>query len=334
MSRLSPRNAIIASTGSYVPDRVLTNAYFDQLLGEDVGTWLSENLTIRERRWCTENESTADLCAAAARRALDGAGLTADRLDLIIVATDTPEYISPSTASVVQHRLQAVNAATFDLNSACAGFVTALDTGSKFIQSDERYRHVLVIGAYAMSKYLDLTDKKTVTLFADGAGAVLLSSVPDEGRGFLASRLHTDGQYHDWMGIYAGGTHQPLSEDVLNKKNHVIKFARKFPKELNVETWSRMLTELTHHLNVRPIDVQCYFFTQININSIRQTLDRLGVPHDRAHNIMDRFGYTGSACIPMAFDDAMKKGRVQPGNLVAFMGSGGGLSFACAAFRL
>ncbi|PKL81474.1 MAG: ketoacyl-ACP synthase III [Ignavibacteriae bacterium HGW-Ignavibacteriae-3] len=327
------RNAYIKSAGSYAPERVVTNKYFNELLGEDVDTWLVENLNIRERRWCSENESTSFLCVEAANRALANANLKAEELDLIIIATDTPEFISPSTASVVQYKLGAKKAGTFDINTACAGFVTGLDVASKYIRSDERYRNILVVGAYAMSKYLDMSDKKTVTLFADGAGAVIVSATENSDRGFLASKLYTEGQYHDWMGIYAGGTFKPLSQDVISTKDHLLKFAKKFPKEINPITWTRMINDLTAQINVTPQQVSNYFFTQLNINSINETLDNLKVPRERAHTIMEYFGYTGSACIPMALDDANSKGKMKEGDLVVFMGSGGGLAFASAIFR-
>ncbi|MCS6989273.1 MAG: ketoacyl-ACP synthase III [Chloroherpetonaceae bacterium] len=327
------RNAVIASSGFYAPERVVPNQYFNELLGEDVDTWLVQNLTIRERRWAKPDESTADLVVQAAQDALRSASLSPEELDLIIVATDTPEYISPSTASVVQHRLGARKAGTFDINAACAGFVTALDVASKFIRADERYERILVVGAYAMSKYLDPRDKKTVTLFADGAGAMILSAEENSSRGYLASELLTEGQYHDWMGIYAGGTHQPITPDALARKDHLLKFVRKFPKELNPEMWTRMIRNLCERLKIQPRDVAQYFFTQININSIWETLDRLGEPREKAHAIMDRFGYTGSACIPMAFHDAVEKGKIKRGDLAMFIGSGGGLAFASAAFR-
>ena len=328
------RNAYIKSSGSFAPEKVITNQYFNELLGEDVDTWLRENLTIRERRWCGENESTSTLCIEAANRALENGNLKPEELDLIIISTDTPEFISPSTASVVQYKLGAVNAGTFDLNSACSGFVTAMDTAAKFIRADEKYNNILVIGAYAMSKYLDLTDKKTVTLFADGAGAVILSSTSDSGRGYKASGLHTEGEYNGWMGIYAGGTAMPVNKEVIERKDHLLKFVKKFPKEINPETWTKMILALTKEVNVTPQDVKHYFFTQININSIFETCDNLEVPRERAHVIMDRYGYTGSACIPMAFDDARRNGKLNEGDLAVFMGSGGGLAFACAIFKL
>jgi 3-oxoacyl-[acyl-carrier-protein] synthase-3 len=329
---MMPRNAAIISTGYYAPGRIISNQYFNDLLGEDVSTWLVENLTIRERRWCNDDESTSDLCVNAGQAALDNTGLKAKELDLIIIATDTPEYISPSTASVVQHRLGAMNAGTFDVNTACAGFVTALDMGAKYIQADENYNNILVIGAYAMSKYLNMADKKTVTLFADGAGAVILQNTQDN-RGWLASQLHSQGEYHGWMGIYAGGTKQPVIQSTLDNNDHLLKFVHKFPKEINPQTWTKMIGTVVVKSGHSIGDIDWIFFTQININSIRQTLENLGVPMTKTHTIMDRYGYTGSACIPMALAEAAELGKVQPGNLIVFMGSGGGLAFACSAFK-
>jgi len=325
------RNAYIAATGMYAPERVVPNSVFTELLGEDVDAWLRDNLTIRERRWCADDESTADLVERCAGPLLERADMGASDLDLIIVATDTPEYVSPSTASVVQHRLGATGSGSFDVNTACAGFVTALDMGAKYVRSDPRYGNVLVIGAYAMSKFLDMHDKKTANLFADGAAGVLLRAT-EESRGWRAARLHTEGRYHDWMGIYAGGARNPVTLDVLAANDHKLKFVRKFPKEINSDTWTRMVRETLADAGATVEDVAMAFFTQININSIRETMDNLGLPWERTHCVMDRFGYTGSACIPMCLAEADAQGRLKPGDLIVFMGSGGGLAFACAAF--
>jgi len=244
------RNASIIGSGYYAPEKVIPNSFFNELLGEDVDTWLVQNLTIKERRWCSENQSTADLAENAARKALDNSNTKPEELDLIILATDTPEFISPSTSSIIQHRLGAVNCGTFDINTACAGFVTALDAASKFIIADERYKKILVIGAYAMSKYLNLHDKKTVTLFADGAGAVVLEAKKDNDSGFIKSMLYSEGQYNEWMGIYAGGTKYPLNKEVLENNDHLLKFVKKFPKELNPLIWTSMINEICDSVKI------------------------------------------------------------------------------------
>jgi len=145
--------------------------------------------------------------------------------------------------------------------------------------------------------------------------------------------LHTEGQYADWMGIYAGGTAKPISDEVIANKDHLLKFVRRFPTEINPTTWTRMITNVLTRIGKKPSDVAWYFFTQININGIRATMENLGESMEKAHTIMDRYGYTGSACIPMALAEADEQGRLKPGDLVVFMGSGGGLAFACSVFR-
>jgi len=327
------RNATIIASGSYLPERIVPNSFFNEILGEDVDSWLREHVQIYERRWCSENESTADLVENACRKALKNASLQPEDIDLLIIATDTPEYISPSTASVIQDRLRLVNAGTFDINTACAGFVTGLDVATKYIKSDEHYKHIMVVGAYTMSKYLNLNDKKTVTLFADGAGAVIVGESED-GSGCLQSKLSTKGEYNGWMGIYAGASQQPISQEVLQNHDHQLKFVRKIPTHINPEVWSQMITEMCEKQGITPSEIDHFFLTQININSIFETMDKLGVDRSKAATIMHYYGYTGSACIPMAFDEWMQQGKIKKGDLVCFMGSGGGLAFGASLFRI
>lgn len=332
-SKSFSRKAAILSSGSALPSRIVPNQFFNELLGEDVDTWLKEHVQIYERRWCNENESTADLVENACQKAIKNANLQPENIDLLIVATDTPEYISPSTASVIQDRMALVNAGTFDVNTACAGFVTALDIATKYITSDEKYKHILVVGAYTMSKYLNMSDKKTVTLFADGAGAVVVG-ISDNGSGCLQNKLATKGEYNAWMGIYGGGSHLPVTEDVIRNHDHQLKFVQKIPTHINPEVWSKMIFEMCRNQNISPNDVDHYFLTQININSIFQTMDLLGVPREKAATIMHHYGYTGSACIPMAFDEWNQQGKIKKGDIVCFVGSGGGLAFGASLFKM
>ncbi|MEM7368445.1 MAG: ketoacyl-ACP synthase III [Bacteroidota bacterium] len=327
------RNAVICSTGACLPQRVLPNAFFDEYLGTNVSSWLENNLQIYQRHWCAEDESTVDLCEQAALQALKRANLQAKDLDLIIVATDTPEYLTPATAAVLQDRLQAGHVGTFDLNAACAGFVMGLDVGAKYISTDERYNTVLVIGVYVLSKYLDMSDKKTVTLFGDGAGAVILTSEEGTNRGFLSSELMTLGQYFDGMGIYAGGTKHPITEEELQFNRHKFSINYRFPPELNPQVWTRMAKNLFARLDISAEDIQHYILTQLNINSIHKTLDNLKVGHERAHTAMQNYGYTGSACIPIALNDAVEKGKIKPDDLILMIGSGSGLTFGSVVFR-
>jgi 3-oxoacyl-[acyl-carrier-protein] synthase-3 len=325
-------HAIITGTGSYAPDRVVTNAELSAQLGEDIDEFVTSVLGIRERRWAAADESTVDLAVPAARRALEAAGLTAADIDLLIVATDTPEYISPATSAVLQGRIGAFRAATFDVNSACAGFVTAIDIAWKYLRADDRYQRVLVVGVYAMSKYLDQKDKKTVTIFADGAGAVVLerSDTP----GILASELYADGTYAKGMGVFAGGTAEPVTEEVLRANNrNRLRFIQKYPKEINEEGWPRIVRSVLTRTGRSESDVDLWLWTQVNMSTIRTVMDKLGQPMERAHTIMHRVGYTGSACIPMALDDAVRTERIRDGDLVVMTGSGAGLSMGTVALH-
>ncbi len=321
----------IVGTGHYAPERVMTNADFTPLLGQDIDEFVGGALNIHERRVCAEDESTADLSTQAAERAMAAAGITAKDLDLIIIGTDTPETISPATASKVQHMLGASNAGTFDVNCACAGFVTALDIAAKYIASDENYTNILVIGAYAMTKYLDFRDLYTSTIFADGAGAVVLQATEEPG--FLGSRLKADGSYHDYMGIYAGGAYHPITKERMAAGEHQVRFVKKFPEDLNSKGWPAITRELLSSAGYKVADVDFIIFTQININTIREVMTELGLPLEKTHWVMDHYGYTGSACIPMVLDEAVQAGRIKANDLVVMVASGGGYAMAAAAFR-
>lgn len=326
------RHAAVLGTGSYVPERVVTNRDLEQLLGEPVDEWLRTRVGIAERRVMADDQVTSDLCVAAARRALERSGTAAGELDLVIVASDTPDYLSPGTASVVQHKLGAHGAGAFDVNCACASWVTALDVGAKAIVADADYRRVLVIGAYAMTRFLDWRDKRTATLFADGAGAVVLGA--SDRPGVLAAKLSAVGEYHDALGIYTGGSARPASADAVaaHGKSHV-EFVRKFPPTFNTERWPELVRATLAKAGLGLDDVALFLFTQLNLRTIEAVMDAMGQPRAKAHWIMDKWGYTGSACVPMALDDAVAHGRIAAGDVVMLCASGGGISMAAAALR-
>lgn len=329
---MSERHATITGTGLYVPERVVTNAELSARLGVDIDDFVRNTLGIAERHIAAADESTADLATAAARGALESARVDAGDIDLVIVATDTPEYISPATSSVVQGRLGAIRAGTLDMNAGCASFVTALDTAWKYIRADERYERILVVSAYAMSKYLDWTDKKTATIFADGAGAVLveLASAP----GILASELFADGRYAPGMGVFAGGTAEPVTFEVLASGfRNRLRFVEKYPASVNEDGWPRIARSVLARTGLSPGDVDHWLFTQVNRSTIATVMTRLGQPMAKAHTIMHKWGYTGSACLAMALHDARAGGRIQDGNVVLLVGSGAGLAMGCVALR-
>lgn len=327
------RTISITGTGMYAPERVIKNSYFDELYKKDIGTFLQKSRNISERRWMTPEQTTSDLIVPAAEEAMRTAGITAKDLDLIIVATDTPDYLSPSTASVVSHKLQALKAGTFDINTACAGFVTALEVGQKMMKTDNQFKYVLVVGAYAMSKWLNFDDYKIASLFADGAGAAILTDAPAGTQGFLASTFYTDAQYHDYMGIYAGGSYKPVTHDVIEKKEHLLAFPKRIPPETNGIHWPRLTNIILDKIQKRPEDIKHFFMTQFNVQSIYETMDTLKLPHEKAHYIMDRYGYTGSASIGMCMADAARAHKVKKGDLVLMLGSGGGMSMVAIAME-
>jgi 3-oxoacyl-[acyl-carrier-protein] synthase-3 len=327
------RRATITGTGMHAPARVVPNAFFDERYQRPISTFLREQRNIHERRWMEPDEATSDLVVPAAERALAQAGVTIDDVDLIVVSTDTPDFLSPSTASVVAHKLGARRAGTFDLNTACAGFVTALDLAAKYVAADPRYGTVLVVGAYAMSKWLNLDDYKIATLFADGAGAAVIQATTTPGRGFGPAQLFTEPLYHDHMGIYGGGSAAPVSQALLDAKGHLLAFPKRIPPETNGLHWPRLARQVLAEAGATPDDVAHWFLTQFNVQSIHETLDALGVPRERAHLVMDRYGYTGSASIGMCVADAVASGMVRDDDLCVFIGSGGGMSMAAMTLR-
>jgi 3-oxoacyl-[acyl-carrier-protein] synthase-3 len=327
------RFAQILSTGSYVPDRVVTNAEIDAILGEQTSEWLIENVGIRERRWMSPDQTTSDLIVAASRRALERASIRPSDLDLIIVSTDTPDYLSPSTSVVAQAKLGGVNAGCYDVNSACAGWVTALDQGARYLATEPRMRYILVAGGYGMSRFLNLEDKKTANLFADGAGAVILG-VGDE-PGFLASKFLAAGEYHDALGIYTGGAFRPCSPENLAAYGppHV-EFVKKFPKTFNTQYWPKLMQGALDKANLTIEEVDLFLFTQLNLRTIEHMMALIDQPIEKTHWVMDKWGYTGSPCVAMALDDAIAQGRgPKAGQIVLFCTSGGGISMAASAWK-
>lgn len=327
------RHAQILSTGRYIPQRVVTNDDLNAMLGENVGDWLVANVGIRERHVMAEDETTSDLLVAAARQALDRAGLTAADLDLVLIATDTPDYLSPATSSVVQAKLGATAAGTFDINCACASWVTGLDMAARYIATDADFRHILVAGGYGMTRFLDWSDKKTATIFADGAAAVVVGA--GDAPGFLAGKLVANGEYYDALGIYTGGAHHPATPEAIAEGGKpVVRFVRKFPATFNSDNWPPLVRAVCAKAGLAVDDVDFFVFTQLNLRTIEFVMDNLGQPLSKTHWIMDKWGYLGSACVPAALDDALQLGKgPRPGDNVMFCATGGGLAMAASLWR-
>jgi 3-oxoacyl-[acyl-carrier-protein] synthase-3 len=327
------RYAQIVSTGRYVPERVITNADLNEMLGENVGDWLVENVGIEERHVMAGDETTSDMIVTASRQAMERAGVVPADLNLIIVATDTPDYISPATASAVQAKLGAHNAGTYDINCACAAWVTGIDMAARYIATDPDYRYILVAGGYGMTKFLDWTDKYTCTLFADGAGVAMVAA--GDAPGFLSGKLVAAGEYHDALGIYTGGTYRPATPEVVAELGKpAVRFVKKFPATFNSDNWPPLVREVVRKADLTLDEVDFFLFTQLNLRTIEYVMGNLGQPMSKTHWIMDKWGYLGAACIPAALDDALEQGKGPHwGDNVVFCATGGGMAMAATVWR-
>lgn len=328
-------NAKIAGTGRFSPSIHLTNEELEKELGQPIKESISGRVGIKARYICSDEESSADLGEGAALKALEDAKLSPMDLDLIIVCSDTPEYLSPSTAAVIQGRLGAKNAGVFDLNSSCASFAIGMDVAGSMIMRGGKggLEHVMVIGIYAMTKYIEKDDAGQRPIYADGSGAVILSAT-EEDCGLLASQYIADGTQYDFVGIYAGGTKKPMTVERVLNKEHLLTTLKPLPGNRNLELWPSLVAKVMSKIDLTPQDVDHYFFTQINKSVIQAVLDELGISHDKATYIMGEYGYTGSACLPMALDVAREKGAVKPGDTIVLTGSGVGFTVASVAFKL
>jgi 3-oxoacyl-[acyl-carrier-protein] synthase III len=327
------RFAQIVSTGRCIPEKMISNADLDRLLGENVGDWLENNTGIRQRHVMADDEVTSDLVASACRQALERAELDPAQVDLLIVATDTPDYLSPATAAAVQAKLGLTGSGAYDVNCACAAWVTGLDMAARYVATDEEINHILVAGGYGMTKFIDWTDKYTCTLFADGAGAVLVQAT--EKPGYLAGKLVAHGQYHDALGIYTGGTFRPATpETVAESGKPRVQFVKKFPATFNSDNWPPLVKQVVQKAGLTLEEIDFFLFTQLNLRTIEYVMENLGQPMSKTHWIMDKWGYLGSACIPAALDDALLQGKgPKPGDNVVFCATGGGMAMAAIVWR-
>ena len=330
-------SAKITGIGIQIPKKLLTNSDLEKILDRP-GTdeWLVKNVGIKNRYIMSEEESTSDLAAQACLNAMKNANVHPEDIDLIILSTDTPDYLSPATSTIIQHKIGAKNAGTFDINSACAGFVTTLVTGYKYIQTEDDINTVLIIGAYGMSKFVNWKDHYTATLFADGAGALILKKVLNQ-PGLLSNKMIADGQYFDYLGIYSGGTKNPNNSNSSKKQEEFVTFQKRFPSELNSETWPKLIYDTLKKANLSTNDIDYYFFTQLNLRTIEQVMETLKQPMSKTHYIMDKWGYTGSACIPMAMYDAIELGKLPKpgqgsGQKILLCSSGGGYNMSACIF--
>lgn len=330
------RYGSIVGTGSYLPEIEVSN---DELRRRFAGVEGLEEVVdkfeaatgIRRRWYAPDDWAASDLAVRACRQALERAGRRPEDVDLLIVGTDSPDFVTPATSVVVQHKLGAVNAGTFDIGCACASFATGLATASGWLAINPGIGTVLVVGVYMMHKLAD-PDDPMIFFYGDGAGAAVLEASGEPG--FIAAAAQADGSYAGHWGIFAGGTAEPASAEAVAEGRTQVRMLERYPPEVNHEGWPRLARRLAAEGGFELGDVDLFIFTQVRKPSIELVLGELGVPVERTHTIMEEQGYTGSACLGMAFHDAVEAGKVGADDLVVFLGSGVGYNQAGAAFRM
>jgi 3-oxoacyl-[acyl-carrier-protein] synthase-3 len=322
--------ARVTGTGAYLPERRLTNQELERTV-ETSDRWIVERTGIRERRIAAPEEATSDLAAAAGRQALAASGVPASSVELIIVATATPDMLFPSTACLVQEQLGAKQAFAFDLSAACTGFLYALAVADQYIRAGT-YRTVLVIGAEVLSRMVDWTDRTTCILFGDGAGAAVLQADRGE-RGILSTHLHSDGALWDLIHIPGGGSRRPPSAETLAERMNFVKMKGSETFRVAVRALEEVAREAlaANHLSTEQLALIVPH--QANLRILQAVAERLAVPAEKVMINVDRYGNTSAASIPIALDEAVRGGRVKPDDLLLLEAFGAGLTWGAAVVR-
>ncbi|MFC5286614.1 3-oxoacyl-ACP synthase III family protein [Actinokineospora guangxiensis] len=321
----------ILGTGSYVPQRIVTNEDIAALVPDATPEWILSRTGIQTRRWAADDEATSDLAAHAARRALEHAGLAVGRIDHLIVSTSTGDFPQPPTATVVQDLLGASEAACLDINVVCAGFVYGLELARGLIAANPG-THALVIGADLYSRILDFGDRRTSVLLGDGAGAAVVGAVPD-GRGFLDVDLSSFGDAQDLIKVAAGGSRTPTTARTVADNGHVFTMQGRKVRDFVLDNVPPMLAKQLSRAGVTTGDVDCFVPHQANGVLLRLLAEHCGLADAHTHLVVQRYGNVGSASVPVALDDAVRSGRVTDGSLVLLTAFGGGMSVGSCLTR-
>ncbi|HEY3897637.1 MAG TPA: beta-ketoacyl-ACP synthase III [Chthoniobacter sp.] len=324
------RTVSIIGTGSYLPEKVLSNQELEKMV-ETSDEWIVTRTGISERRIAGDDEHTSDLAAKAAMSAIENAGISPEEIDLILVATVTPDMFFPSTACFVQAKIGAKNAACFDVSAACSGFLYAIEIAQQFITS-HTYDTILVVGADKLSSIIDWTDRNTCVLFGDGAGAAVLRH-RGGGHGVISTFMASDGGLSDILYIPGGGSRFPMTKENADSRLNCIKMNGK-------ETYKHAVTSMldaTHKVlaeaNLDPEDLACVIPHQANLRIIEAIADRMNLPIERFVVNLDRYGNTSAAAVAIALDEANRTGRMKVGDYVLLVVFGGGLTWASSVIQ-
>lgn len=319
------KNVGIIGLGTYVPENVMTNFDFEKII-DTSDEWIRTRTGIEERRFASADQATSDLGAEASKKALEKAGLSAEDIDMIILATTTPDYPIQSTACVVQELIGAINAAAVDINAACSGFVYALAMAKGLIASGMNKR-ILVIGAEVLSKCVDMQDRNTCVLFGDGAAAAVVAEV-EEGYGMLSQFLGAEADVKGALRTPAGGTRKPLSQEVLDERSNFLQMKGQDVFKFAVKALPKATLEALEGANLKAENIDMVFPHQANVRIIEAASKRLEIPMDKFYLNLNKLGNTSSASIGLALGEALDKGLVKKGDTIALTGFGAGLTYA------
>lgn len=324
------QRASITGIGSYLPGKVLTNYDLEKMV-DTSDDWIIQRTGIKERRIVENGQITSDLATQASLRAMEDAGVSPIELDMIITATITPDHIFPSTSCYIQQKLGATRASAFDILAACAGFIYAMSIGQSFVNSGAM-ETVLVVGAECLSTITDYTDRTTCVLFGDGAGAVVIqkSSTKHE---ILSTSLAADGSQADVLIMPGGGAKIPASIESIQQRTHYIQFRGKEVFKLAINNITNLILETVDKNDLNIEDIDLIIPHQSNLRIIEATMEKLGLPMEKAFVNIDKYGNTSSASIPIAIDEARKEGRLSKGDLVMLVAFGGGLTWGSSVIR-
>lgn len=328
---MSDLGAIITGTGSYLPERRLTNDDLAKLV-DTSDEWIIQRTGIKERRIAGKDESTASMATAAARRALEAAGITPKDLDLIICASITPEMQFPSTACFVAANLGLDHTPAFDVAAACSGFLFALETATNFIKAG-RYKNVLVIGAETLSRITDYTDRASCILFGDGAGAVVLQRSSDSRRGVIYGSLHADGNGWEMLHCLPGSRH-PINADAIAMRRQYMQIKGRDVYKFAVQRFTELMQDAMKKCELKRSDVKLIIPHQVNQRIIDSAMEKLGFAPEMAFVNIQKYGNTSAASIPIALDEAWRTQRFGPGDVLIFVAFGAGLTWANAVVRV
>ena len=322
----------IKGTGSCIPDRIVPNAYFEKVI-DTTDEWIVTRTGIQARRMIEPGQALTDLATPASESALEMAGLSPEKLDIIIVGTSTADMVSPSAACIIQHRLGAKNAVGFDVNAACPGFIYGLAVAQKFMQ-DGSHRHALVVGGEIVSNRIDYKDRSTCVLFGDGAGAVVLAhSNGDRDGEILATQIYSDGDLWELLYVPGGGSRIPASYQMLDKGLQYVKMQGNEVFKYAIRTMADAARKIMESKKITSEEIDWFIPHQANIRIMEEVAKRLEIPMEKVIVTVHKYGNTSAASIPTALDEAIRSGKVQRGDLILTNSFGAGFTWGAALFR-